>query len=144
MAKKNIKNTLLSIITLVLSSLIFTFLGFFLADLLGKTAVIGLLVLFGVLLFFGYFMGGQLHYTKKIGIVSIVALPMLILTAVFCLFLVAIPVVAMILQYPAAVWLEALDIRSDSLGFAFYIVVFAHYLIVDLAMLVGAYKKRLK
>ena len=142
MAKKIVKNTLLSIITLVLSSLIFTFLGFFLADLLGKTAVIGLLVLFGALLYFGYFMGGQLHYTKKIGFISIVALPMLILTAVFCLCIVAISVVAMILQYPAAVWLEALDIRSDSFGFAFYIIAFVHYLMVALAVLVGAFKRK--
>ena len=142
MLKKFAKNTALSLVCLIFMSLAFTFLGFLIFDLLGKFSIIGLIALFAAVLCVSYFIGRELYYTKGVSIVSIVAVPMVVLAAVFALLMVAIPVVATILQYPGAVWLEALNIKSDSLGFAFYIVVFAHYFIVALAMLLGAFKRK--
>lgn len=142
MLKKFAKNTALSLVCLIFMSLAFTFLGFLIFDLLGKLSIIGLLVLFAIVLCISYFIGRELYYTKGIAFVSIVAVPMLIIVAVVTLLMVAIPVVATILQYPGAVWLEALNIKSDSLGFAFYVVVFVHYLVVAMSMLFGAYKRK--
>ena len=142
MLKKFAKNTALSLVCLIFMGLVFTFLGFLILDLLGKFSIVGLIALFGIILCVSYFIGRELYYTKGIAVASIVALPMVILVAAFALLLVAIPVVSTILQYPAAVWLEALGIRSDSLGFAFYGVAIAHYLLVALAVLVGAFKRK--
>lgn len=144
MLKKFATNTALSLVCLIFMSLAFTFLGFLIFDLLGKFSIIGLIALFAAVLCVSYFIGRELYYNKGTAFVSIVAVPMVIIVAVLALFTVAIPVVATILQYPGAVWLESLSINSDSLGFAFYVVVFAHYLIVALAILLGACKKRRK
>ena len=144
MLKKFAKNTALSLVCLIFMSLAFTFLGFLIFDLLGKFSIVGLLALFAVELCVSYFIGRELYYAKSFGFVSITVVPMLIIVAVLALLAVAIPVVATILQYPGAVWLESLSIKSDSLGFAFYVVVFVHYLVVDLALLLGACKKRRK
>lgn len=143
MAKKFLKNTIFSLLTLVVSSLIFTFLGFFAVDLLGGASVIGLLILFCGLLSVGYFIGRELHFGKAGDVVSIIVLPMLIIAAIYGLFMVVASVVSMILQYPAALWLESLNISADNNSVVFYVVAVVHYLIGALALLFGAYKKRI-
>ena len=144
MAKNFIKNTSFSLLTLVLSSLIFTFLGFFVVDLLGGASFVGLLVLLFGLLCFGYFIGRELQFGKAMDIVSIVVLPIIIIAAVYGLFMVVASVISMILHYPATLWLEALNISADDSSAMFYVVAVAHYLVTSFGLLVGAGKKRSK
>ena len=141
MLKKFAVNTVSSIVVLVLTGIVFTFLGIFVGDLLGSFSVLGLIALFGAVLGFGYYIGRQLHSDKKISFLSIVALPMLVLVAVYGLFMVVAAVVSTILQYPATLWVEALNISVDDNAVMLYIAVFVHYLICALSMFVGAYKK---
>ena len=143
MFKKIAVNTISSLVTMVLEGIAFIFLGIFVSDLLGSFSLVGLIVLLVALLGFGYYIGRQLHYSKKIGFVSIVVLPMVILTAVFGLFMVVAAVVSTILQYPATLWVEALNIKADSSAIL-YIIAFVHYLVYSLAIFVGACKKKAK
>ena len=143
MFKKIAVNTISSLVTMVLEGIAFIFLGIFVSDLLGSFSLVGLIALLGALLGFGYYIGRQLHYNKKIGFVSIVVLPMVILTAVFGLFMVVAAVVSTILQYPATLWVEALNIKADSSAIL-YIIAFVHYLVYSLAIFVGACKKKAK
>ena len=142
MFKKFAVNTISSLIISILIGFVFTFLGVFINDLFGSFSFVGLIVLFCALFGFGYFVGCQLHYTKKIGLLSLVVVPMIILVALYCLFMVAIPVVSTIIQYPGAAWLESLNIKADAYPALFYAVAFAHYLIYSFSMFIGAYKKR--
>ena len=141
MLKKFAVNTITSLVMLILTGIVFTFLGIFIVDLCGSFSVLGVIALFGALLGFGYYIGRQLHGDKKISFLSVVVVPMVILTAVFCLFMVAIPVVSTILQYPAAVWFESLNISADDNAVMFYVVAFAYYLVYSLSLLVGTHKK---
>ena len=141
MLKKFAVNTVSSIVVLVLTGIVFTFLGIFVGDLLGSFSILGLIALFGAILGFGYYIGRQLHSDKKISFLSIVALPMLVLVAVYGLFMVVAAVVSTILQYPAAVWFEALNISADDNAVMFYVAAFVHYLICVLSMFVSACKK---
>ena len=143
MFKKIAVNTISSLVTMVLEGIAFIFLGIFVADLLGSFSLVGLIALFVALLGFGYYIGRQLHYSKKIGFVSIVALPMAVLVAVVGLFMVIAAVVSTILQYPATLWVEALNIKADSSAML-CIVAFVHYLVYALAIFVGACKNKAK
>ena len=143
MFKKIAVNTISSLVTMVLEGIAFIFLGIFVSDLLGSFSLVGLIVLLVALLGFGYYIGRQLHYSKKIGFLSIVVLPMAILTAVFGLFMVVAAVVSTILQYPATLWVEALNIKADN-SVMLYFIAFAHYLVYALAMFAGACKKNSK
>ena len=140
MFKKIAVNTISSLVTMVLEGIAFIFLGIFVADLLGSFSLVGLIALFVALLGFGYYIGRQLHYSKKIGFVSIVALPMAVLVAVVGLFMVIAAVVSTILQYPATLWVEALNIKADS-SVMLSVIAFVHYLVYALAIFVGACKK---
>ena len=143
MFKKIAVNTISSLVTMVLEGIAFIFLGIFVADLLGSFSTAGLIALFVALLGFGYYIGRQLHYNKKIGFLSIVVLPMAILTAVFALFMVVAAVVSTILQHPATLWVEAFNIKADN-SVMLYVIAFAHYLVYALAMFAGACKKKAK
>ena len=143
MFKKIAVNTISSLVTMVLEGIAFIFLGIFVADLLGSFSLVGLIALFVALLGFGYYIGRQLHYSKKIGFVSIVALPMAVLVAVVGLFMVIAAVVSTILQYPANLWVEALNIKADSSAML-CIVAFVHYLVYALAIFAGACKNKAK
>ena len=143
MFKKIAVNTISSLVTMVLEGIAFIFLGIFVADLLGSFSTAGLIALYCVLLGFGYYIGRQLHYDKKMGFLSIVVLPMAILTAVFGLFMVVAAVVSTILQHPATLWVEAFNIKADN-SVMLYVVAFAHYLVYALAMFAGACKKKAK
>ena len=140
MFKKVAVNTISSLVTMVLEGIAFIFLGIFVADLFGSFSIAGLIVLFLALLGFGYYIGRQLHYSKKIGFLSIVVLPMAILVAVFALFLVVAAVVSTILQHPATLWVEALGIKAGNSA-VLYAVAFVHYLVYAVAIFVGACKK---
>lgn len=141
MLKKFAVNTISSLVMLILTGIAFTFLGIFVVDLLGGFSIVGLIALFCALLGFGYYIGRQLYSDKKMGFVSIIVIPIVVLIAVYGIFMVVASVVSMILQYPAAVWLESLNIKADNTGIMFYVVAFAHYFVYALSMLVGAYKK---
>lgn len=145
MLKKLIANTLYSFLTLLLMSLIFTFSGFLIIDLFKAFAGIVMAVLFAVLLCFGYLIGGKLHYSKGPGVVSIVIFPVLIIAALYGLSMVGIPVLSMLIQYPAAIWSEAFHLKltyHNSPHFIVYCVVLGlHYIANALAIYVGAYKK---
>ena len=142
MLKRFTVNTILSFIWLILMGLLFTFVGFFVIDLMKSFSVIGLLILFCSIVCLGYYIGRNLHYIKGVGVVSVVILPMILFAALYALCLAVISVVAMILQYPAAVWLEALNIKADNTGAMFYVIAFVHYLVYSLALFAGTYKKR--
>ena len=143
MFKKVAVNAISSLVTMILEGIAFIFLGIFVADLFGSFSIAGLIVLFLALLGFGYYIGRQLHYSKKIGFLSIVVLPMAILVAVFALFMVIAAVVSTILQYPATLWVEALNIKADN-SVMLSVIAFAHYLVYSLAIFVGACKKKAK
>ncbi len=144
MFKKNARNTVFALVMMVITGIAFTFLGIFAVDLLGSFSFVGVIALFCIILGIGYYVGRQLDYDKKTGLLSIVVLPMAILLAVYGIFMVVASVVSMILQYPAAVWFETFNISADSNAVMFYVVAFAHYLVYALAIFVGACKNKAK
>ncbi|MBQ6601523.1 MAG: hypothetical protein IIX36_07740 [Clostridia bacterium] len=146
MLKKFITNTSSSFFTLILMSLIFTFGGFLVIDLFKSFAGVAMIALFGVILCIGYLIGRKLHYTKGIGFASIVLLPMVVFTVLFGLCIVGVPVISMLIQYPAAVWCEAFgNVRlADNNTVVFYGIALAHYLVCSLTLFAGAYVNRRK
>ncbi len=146
MLKKFIANTLSSFLTLMLMGLIFTFSGFFVIDLFKSFAGAAMIALFCVLLYIGYLIGRRLHYTKGIGFTSIVLLPVIVFAVLFALCIVGVPVISMLIQYPAAVWSEAFgSVRlADNNSVMFYGIAFVHYLICSLALFAGARRRSSK
>ncbi|MBR2892413.1 MAG: hypothetical protein IKB94_01030 [Clostridia bacterium] len=142
MLKRFITNTLCSFLTLILMSLIFTFAGFSIIELFKSFAGVVMVLVFGALLFLGYFIGTKLHYAKGMGFVSIVLLPIIVFAVLFALSIVGVPVISMLIQYPAAVWGEAFNARVTDNSVIFYGVAFVHYLICSLSLFFGAYKKQ--
>ena len=140
MLKKFIVNTFGSFFSLILLSLIFTFGGFFVIDLFKLFAGVAMIALFCALLFVGYLIGGRLHYTNSIGFASIVLLPVIVFAALCALCIVGVPVISMLIQYPAAVWCEAFgNVRlADNNAVMFYGIAFVHYAVSSLALFVGA------
>ncbi|MBQ3136356.1 MAG: hypothetical protein IJB74_02630 [Clostridia bacterium] len=142
MLKRFVTNTLWSTLALLMMSVIFTALAFFLIDNIEMIAGPLLMAIFCALLHIGYFIGQRLHYSKSLSPVSVVILPVLILAVVYGLSLVGIPFVSMMIQYPSAVWGEALNLpRPDEAPVLFYGVLIAHYLASALSLFIGAYKK---
>jgi len=146
MLKKFITNTFSSFFSLILMSLIFTFSGFFVIDLFKSFAGVAMIALFCVLLCIGYLIGGRLYYTNSIGFASIVLLPVIVFAVLFGLCIVGVPVISMLVQYPAAVWCEAFgNIRlADNNSVMFYAIAFVHYLVSSLALFVGAWRRSSK
>lgn len=140
--KRFVTNTLWSTLALLMMSAIFTLSGFFVLESIKPVAGSLTAALFCVFLFIGYLIGQRLHYRKSLSPVSIVMLPVLILVVVYGLSLVGIPFVSMMIQYPSAVWGEALNLpRPDEAPVLFYGVLIAHYLAAALSLLLGARKK---
>lgn len=141
MVKKFITNAIYSFFTLLIMSLIFTLGGFLVLDLFK----FGVLIIFCAVLFLGYFIGHKLHYTKGIGFASIVLVPMIVFAVLFALCIVGVPVISMLIQYPAAVWAEAFGkVRlGDNNPIMFYGIAFAHYLVNSFALFAGALKNKL-
>ena len=143
MFKRFIKNTMCSFLTLLLMSVIFTVVGMLALELLKSFSVIVvMIVIFCALLFLGYVIGGRLHYKESMSFVSIILLPIIISVVIYALCMIAIPVVSMMIQYPAAIWLESLNLRADDNVVMFYAIALAHYLVGSLSLLIGAYKKK--
>lgn len=139
MFKKFITNSVYSFLSLLLLSLIFTFGGFFVLDLFK----FGIIILFIAVLFLGYLIGRKLYYAKTIGVVSIIILPLIVFVALYGLSIIGVPFISMIIQYPAAVWSEAVgNVRlADNHPVMFYVVAFVHHLLCSLALFTGAYKR---
>ena len=142
MFRKFVKNTVYSFLALLLMSVIFTCSGFLVLELFKSFAVIVMVVIFCVLLFLGYVIGGRLHCNESMSFVSIILLPIIISVVIYALCMIAIPVVSMMIQYPAAIWLESLNLRADDNVVMFYAIALAHYLVGSLSLLIGAYKKK--
>ena len=145
MLKKLTTNTLYSFLTLLLLSLIFTLAGFLIIDLFKVFAGIVMIVVFGALLCLAYLIGGKLHYSKSIGLVSVVIIPVLIIAALYGLSMVGIPVLSMLIQYPSAIWCEAFDLKLTDYNsphfVMYYVILVLHYIANALAVFMGAYKK---
>ena len=142
MFKRFIKNTMCSFLTLLLMSVIFTVVGMLALELLKSFSVIVvMIVIFCALLFLGYVIGGRLHCNESMSFISIILLPIIISVVIYALCMIAIPVVSMMIQYPAAIWLESLNLRADDNVVMFYAIAFAHYFVGSLSLLIGAYKK---
>ncbi len=142
MLKRFVTNTLWSTLALLMMSVIFTASAFFLIDSIELIAGPLLVAVFCVLLHIGYFIGQRLHYRKSLSIISIVLFPIFILAVLYGLSLVGIPFVSMMIQYPSAVWGEALNLpRPDEAPVLFYGVLIVHYFASALSLFIGAYKK---
>lgn len=142
MFKRFIKNTMCSFLTLLLMSVIFTVVGILAIESLKSFSVIVvMIVIFCALLFLGYVIGGRLHYKESISFVSIILLPILMSVVLYALCMIAIPVVSIMIQYPAVIWFEPLKISSYDNAVMFYVVDFLHYFITSLSLFIGAYKK---
>lgn len=141
MFKKLMKNTVCSFLFLFLMSVIFTYVGIVALELFKSFSVVVIAVVFGALLFLAYVIGGRLHYTGGMSFVSIILLPVLMCVVTYALCIIAIPYISMMLQYPGAIWVESLNLRSDDHGVMIYALDVLYYLISSLALLVGAYKK---
>lgn len=136
MFKKFITNSVYSFLSLLLLSLIFTFGGFLVLDLFK----FGIIILFFAVLFLGYLIGCKLYYAKTIGVVSIIILPLIVFVALYGLSIIGIPFISMIIQYPAAVWSEAVgNVRlADNHPITFFAVALVHYIVCSISLFIGA------
>ncbi len=142
MFKRFIINTLWSVLALLLMSVLFTVTGFLILENIKPVAGSMAAALFCVLLFIGCLIGQRLHFRKSLSFVSIVLLPIVILAVLYGLSLVGISFVSMMIQYPSAVWGEALNLpRPDEAPVLFYGVLAVHYFASALSLFIGAYKK---
>ncbi len=142
MLKNSIVNTLCSLLTLFLLSVIFILSGYFILDVFESFAGVVLIVDFCILLCAGYIIGRKLHCAKYISLISIVMLPLLMIAVLYGIGLLGVPVIRL-LEYPSAVWLEGFGLRLGSSfvgGDAVYnLVSVSHYLISSFSLFAGAY-----
>lgn len=144
MLKRFITNTLWSVLTLLMMSVLFTFSGFLILEQIKPVAGSLIIAFFCILLFIGYLIGRRLHFRKSLSFFSIIILPVILCAVLFFLGL-AVPFIGYMVQYPSAVWSEAFGLSADYMNepdaVRYYAVLIIHYLISALSLFIGAYKK---
>lgn len=138
--------TLSSFLFVILFDVIYSVLGIFVIDHTNTrtvSAVIAIALLCG-LFFAGYMIGAKFFSAAKKKVVSIVIMPMILMLLMFGLGIIAVPVVGMLMQYPAVVLIESLGIdkllADDSV--VFYIIAILYHLLCCLSLLIGSYHKK--
>lgn len=145
-AKKNIRNIFLSFLFIILFDIIYSVLGILVIEHINIKAVSAIIAitLLCVLFFAGYMIGTKFFSTAKIKVVSIVIIPMILLSLTFGLGIITVPYVSMLMQYPTIILMESLSIDTllsdDSI--VFYIVTVLYHFLCCFSLLIGSYHKK--
>lgn len=143
--KKNICNICLSFLFAILFDVIYSIFGLLvIANINIRTisAVIVITLLCG-LFCAGYMIGAKLLSITKIRVVSVVIVPMVLLSLLFGFGIIAAPVVSMLMQYPGIILIESLAFESQSADspILLYFMVILYHLLSCLSLLFGSYHR---
>lgn len=138
MLKKVSINTVHSGISVLLMNFIFVLWSLFL-DMCRPFQSIPTIVIFCALMYLGCVIGRKLTYEKGLSEISVLVLPLLIFVLLYCISSVLIPTVGNIIEYPAVIWGEALNIFSKN-DLTMFFRSCIHYFICLLTIFIGCYK----
>lgn len=149
-SKKNLRNVLVSFLTVILFDVIYSIVGILVLEFFGRIGILTILFavgLLGGLLYAGYLVGKKLCCNTKIRGVSIVLIPMVLLLMLFGIGIIEPSgIIGTLVQYPAVILVESLRFGDffDNHSMLIYAILILYYLICCLSLLIGSYIKQKK
>lgn len=140
---RNIANVLVSVTAALIGPGIYTVIGFGILEVKNTVfAVTALFILLVVLLLVAYILGKKLLKRTKCRFFTVVVLPLLLLLLLFGLGFCGVPFIAYLIQYPAIIWMEALNWNILEPPMLYYLLDIMFYFTFFMTMLIGSYRKK--